>query len=310
MATPKLDTCPICNQPAAFLVGYAPNNAERTFEGRCDRCGFVRVRQRVIGDLRGQGRLHLLSAFFRTYPEKTPPLVTQENVAELLAGLPVPRKVPEKMNHLLKVLVQTTPILGKPAEFDARKDYPRIFASDGDEAYFLLGQLSLRELAAPVTGTGRYQVTVSGFEKLEELEATAYKSSRNAFVAMWFDSSRNPIYKDAIEPAVRSAGYHPTRIDLVEHVKKIDDEIVANLRQSRFLVADFSGQRGGVYFEAGFMYGLGRNVFWMVDKQELNEIHFDVRQYNFIDYESAEEAKERLYYRILAIEGRGPETGG
>ena len=45
---------------------------------------------------------------------------------------------------------------------------------------------------------------------------------------------------------------------------KIDDEIIGEIRRSRFLVADFThgdkGARGSVYYEAGFAYGLGLPV--------------------------------------------------
>jgi hypothetical protein len=54
------------------------------------------------------------------------------------------------------------------------------------------------------------------------------------------------------------------------------------------------------------MLGLGRNVYWMCQKSELDKVHFDTRQYNFIDYESSEDARKRLYNRIMAIEGKGP----
>lgn len=56
------------------------------------------------------------------------------------------------------------------------------------------------------------------------------------------------------------------------------------------------------------MLGLGRTVIWMCDKKELEQgkLQFDVRQFNFIDYESIPQAQERLYNRILAIEGEGP----
>jgi hypothetical protein len=44
------------------------------------------------------------------------------------------------------------------------------------------------------------------------------------------------------------------------HLNKVDDEIIAEIRRSRFLVADFTCEpgkvRGGVYFEAGFAMGL------------------------------------------------------
>lgn len=169
-----------------------------------------------------------------------------------------------------------------------------------------MGQLSVRGLVMPITGSGGVHVTATGYEKIEELEAASYKSSRNAFVAMWFDESLDSIYSEAIEPAIRDAGYEPIRIDKTEHVNRIDDEIISQLRQSRFLVADFTGQRPGVYYEAGYMHGLGRKVFWMVRKPQLHDVHFDVRQYNFIDYDSSSDARLRLFNRIMANEGRGP----
>ncbi|HEY4777350.1 MAG TPA: hypothetical protein VIH56_06790 [Candidatus Acidoferrales bacterium] len=249
--------------------------------------------------------LHLLSAFFRRYPS-VPPLVTTQNVDELIVGMPLLRTVPEKMNGLLKLLVDSKLPPGTPAPFDPQKDYPLVFAADWKEASYLLGQLSVRGFVTPVTGTGNVQVTADGYERVEELEAASYKSTRNAFVAMSFDKSRDFIYKEAIEPAIREAGYHAIRIDKTDYVNRIDDEIISQLRQSRFMVADFTGQRAGVYYEAGFMHGLGRNVIWMVEKPELKEVHFDLRQYNFVDYDSAADARARLYYRIMAVEGKGP----
>jgi nucleoside 2-deoxyribosyltransferase len=92
----------------------------------------------------------------------------------------------------------------------------------------------------------------------------------------------------------------------VEHVNRIDDEILSKIRQSKFLVADFTGQRLGVYFEAGFMLGLGRPVIWVCSKSDFAKVHFDTRQYNTIVYENTDELKKRLQFRIEAILGKGP----
>ena len=66
------------------------------------------------------------------------------------------------------------------------------------------------------------------------------------------------------------------------------------------MVADFTGNRGGVYFEAGFALGLGIPVIWMVRNDYLEEIHFDTRQYNHIVYETEVDLKQQLKYRIQA----------
>lgn len=63
-----------------------------------------------------------------------------------------------------------------------------------------------------------------------------------------------------MEPAIKDAGYDAKRIDTVHHNNRIHDEVIAMLRRSKFVVADFTGQRGGVYFEAGFALGLGLQV--------------------------------------------------
>jgi nucleoside 2-deoxyribosyltransferase len=92
-----------------------------------------------------------------------------------------------------------------------------------------------------------------------------------------------------------------------QHNNRIDDEIAAMIRRSKFIVADFTGRRGGVYFEAGFALGMGLPVIWVCSKDELKDVHFDTRQYNFIVWEEGklEECKKALQYRIEATIGRG-----
>jgi len=98
------------------------------------------------------------------------------------------------------------------------------------------------------------------------------------------------------------------RVDLKEHNEKICDVIVAEIRKSSFLVADFTGDRGGVYFEAGFAKGLGIPVIFSCQKGEWEEkLHFDTRQYNHIIWETPEDLKNKLKNRIMATI---PTVGG
>jgi len=92
----------------------------------------------------------------------------------------------------------------------------------------------------------------------------------------------------------------------VEHINKIDDEIISQIRRSKFLVADFTGHRGGVYFEAGFAMGLGISVFWTCRQDDIKNLHFDIRQYNSIDWTDPADIAARLRRRIEAVIGPGP----
>ena len=147
-------------------------------------------------------------------------------------------------------------------------------------------------------------LTPDGWQELERIENSGADSS-NGFIAMWFDATQDHV-RDCIEKAINDSGYDPIRIDKVQHVNKIDDEIIANIRRSKFMVADFTGQRNGVYFEAGFMLGLGRPVVWICNKSALGEVHFDTRQYNMLVYTEMEDLQKKLQLRIEAILGKGP----
>jgi nucleoside 2-deoxyribosyltransferase len=127
---------------------------------------------------------------------------------------------------------------------------------------------------------------------------------------MWFSDETQSAYADGIEPAITESGYRAVRIDKKEHNNKIDDEIIAEIRRSKFLVADFTCEkekvRGGVYFEAGFAMGLGLPVIWTVKKESLGDVHFDTRQYNHIVWDTPETLRNLLKARIGAVIGDGP----
>ena len=159
-------------------------------------------------------------------------------------------------------------------------------------------------------GLGRYRVrvTVDGYRRIAEVKTN--HDSAQAFVAMWFDDEMNDVYSNGIEPAIRDAGYQPVRIDRKPDVTKIDDEIIAEIRRSRFLVADFThgkdGARGGVYFEAGFAFGLNIPVIYTCQEDAIDQIHFDTRQYHHTTWSRPEELRRDLKNRILALIGEGP----
>ena len=216
--------------------------------------------------------------------------------------------VPEKLNLLLIHVCGLSTFPGQIAAFDYDHDYPIIAAKNGQEAVFYMQTLERQGLlfledTFVEKGVLGFKVSALGWTQSESISNLGGGSS-NAFIAMWFDPSREP-FERAISEGVANAGYRPIRIDRVEHLNRIDDEMIAHIRQSRFLIADFTGQRNGVYFEAGFMLGLGRPVIWVCEKTDLSNVHFDTRQYNIIDYSNAEELTRRLQFRIEANLGKG-----
>jgi hypothetical protein len=153
------------------------------------------------------------------------------------------------------------------------------------------------------------KLSVAGWSEIEKLGQQAPNSSQ-AFVAMWFNETTEDAFYRGIAPAIAAVGYEAIRIDKKEHNNKIDDEIVAEIRRSRFLIADFTCEkgkvRGGVYYEAGFAQGLGVPVIWTCRDSSMDDLHFDTRQYAHIVWKSPDDLYEQLKNRIGATIGDGP----
>ena len=237
--------------------------------------------------------------------------------------------VSDRADGILRYLSTRSETLGKQIRYRIFANmYQTVQLDDLDKAYFDLlsnsecvGSNDLVFLLTYLKGRGLIEhtginnpvpactLTVDGYSRLAELEKS-YKASSRAFVALWFDKSMGEAWELGFDPAIRGAGYEPVRIDQQEHVNKIDDEIIAEIRRARFVVADFThgakGGRGGVYYEAGFAHGLAIPVIFTCRKDSFDEIHFDTRQYNHIVWNEPEELRRNLTSRIAAVIGDGP----
>ena len=243
------------------------------------------------------------------------PTLTQEVVdyASTNSALPVN----ERADRLLRFIAKETKAVGETFAFQANDERANAVLAWSEStnlaeiAYFLgylnnIGCLKTRVSSDHFLFSAL--VTVGGYNRIAE-QATNTDSSQG-FVAMWFDGQIETAYEQGIRLAVEEAGYNPMRIDRKLDVEKIDDAILAEIRRSRFLIADFThgddGARGGVYFEAGFAMGLGIPVFFTCRSDMVTKLHFDTRQYAHIVWSTPERLRFDLRDRILARIGHGP----
>ena len=110
--------------------------------------------------------------------------------------------------------------------------------------------------------------------------------------------------------AIESGGYDPFRIAEADFLNPITDKIIAEIRRSRFLVADFThgtdGARGSVYYEAGFAHGL--NIPVIFTAQEGTKPHFDMSTYPHIFWnpDNLPAFRSDLTEHIMKLEELGP----
>ena len=244
----------------------------------------------------------------------------QPTVTEEIISLAKNRRllpVHERAEKLLRFIASSTETIADHVDL-SRSSYESLLAlawsestTRGDLVYlvdYLKATSWVQE--SPVSPQGRLELraTVAGYNRIAEAETNV--DSSQAFVAMWFDPQMDEAYDKGIMPAIEDASYKPLRIDRKPDVNKIDDEIIAEIRRSKFIVADFTqgedGARGAVYFEAGFASGLGLRVLYTCHKDKVNKLAFDTRQYTHILWETPEDLRVSLKNHIMAVFGEGP----
>lgn len=169
-------------------------------------------------------------------------------------------------------------------------------------------------------------LTFDGWKAARELNAQIERRFQ-VFVAMWFDKETEA-YREATREALKLAGYEASIVNEVKHNEFIMNKVLNMIKESRFVIADFSctdekieggkvknGVRGGVYYEAGYAKGLGLEVIHTCNKDAFEKrLHFDVQQKNTIVWEKdgdiiktwGQDYIGYLKEHIIATVGKGP----
>jgi len=297
--TKAIEKCSLCER-----VLKAPlYQGREVFEYQCDACGNVLITRDVVREFRGEldHKRYLLSGISRERTELNLPTlkIDEINVHEILISSNVPRNISQKLDKILLHLERESDYAGKPTRLPPQISFPIAFAKNINEFKFFLRQLDLRRWLNLDPDGEHVVLTLEGWNQIDEIQRLR-KPTNQVFIAMWFSDETKSAYENGLSKAVAECGFDPLRIDLIQFNERIDDRIIAEIRKSAFLVADFTKHRGGVYFEAGFAMGLGIPVIWTCRKDYITSAHFDTRQYNHIVWENETELYQKLKDRIEA----------
>lgn len=128
------------------------------------------------------------------------------------------------------------------------------------------------------------------------------------FIAMMFSDETNVYFEKVYKPVIQSMNYAVMRIDQKEYTGSIIGEIQAEITDSVALIADLTGNRGGVYYEAGIAKGLQLcnhpiKLVLSCERKffETERVHFDVSGDNILLYDSVDDLKKKLENRLTAV---------
>ncbi len=214
-----------------------------------------------------------------------------------------PTTVPDRLDRALVNLAAVTKHLGQQIKIGSEGVNPLLLAQNSGEVFFVIEQFAQEgHIKGKTTSLPTdISLTAKGLNRAADLQRGLLGPlNKQVFVAMSFDKALDDAWINGLKLGIEDSGFDALRVDRKQHNEKICDVIIAEIRKSKFLVADFTLHRNGVYFEAGMMMGLGRPVIFTCRKDELAKAHFDTRQYNHIEWETPAELREKLKSRIQA----------
>lgn len=233
----------------------------------------------------------------------------------------------EKTRRFFLYLLNENPIFGQkflldsddPSNKYSWREFHKISAWIGsynnEETNFFLSYMSDKSYISLNLSRQYFTLTMQGWDKLEEY-CSSNPKSKQVFVAMWFGGKfkieqMNDVYENGLKPGIETeTGYTAIRIDRVEHNERIEDQIIAEIIRSKFIVADFTCDdfevggikkpdvRGGVYYEAGFAHGLDKTVIFTCREDCQQHVHFDTSHFNHIFWKDVDDLKTKLNNRI------------
>lgn len=146
--------------------------------------------------------------------------------------------------------------------------------------------------------------TTSTGPALTSLLQKAFQPSKpQVFVVMKFgDEILDLAYKEAYKPVIKKFKLSCVRIDEIQDSKKISDQILEMIAESKYVIADLSGARPNCYYEAGFAHALGKELILTIRDGEA--AHFDLQGHRFIQWKTESDLKRQLTQRLKALEDK------
>lgn len=242
---------------------------------------------------------YLVAAWVRqkSRSNSDPIYINREDAKNIAANSP---KL-EPWDKALKLLTVIGSIAKRPGSIVESQalTFPDAYAHDEDEFDAYMEWLASSGLIH-YESMASLNVTAQGWQELSRMAQQHQATGTRAFVAMWFDGSMDDAFNLGIVPACIEAGFNAYRVKEDIHDERIDARIIAGIREARFMIADVTGERTAVYYEAGFADGLGKQVIWTCHKDHMGKMSFDTRQFTHILWETPKDLKAQLVPMIKA----------
>lgn len=304
----EISKCKFCESP---LNNSPEESDDDTYNLDCPVCGYYKITREACYDYNGSNIPNedkiLFCGHIRNNSSKKAPILIDSNIVDKISEIVLPYTrltVTEKINNVLKYIGDHSKSLTDFVDVNLL-EFPRFYVLKLDDLATIIRYLHERKYIRMQDKTDCYPclLTIEGWGKYEKLKEINI-NSKKVFVAFKFKTDfADNLFKTIQSACFKCKEFNAVKSDPLQHNEQICDRIIADIKESRFIVADFTGQNQGVYYEAGYAMGLGIPVIRTCRKDEVDskKLHFDTRQYPHIPWENMPDLEKQLIAKIKNI---------
>ena len=280
---------------------------------RCPNCGSYYTIDFFKSDI--DSNKHMIAGYlYEIKDDNEIPELDTEYIQKILNSPKIPKTTIQRLEKLLLYFYKQNEYIGQEYTFTTQNQTvpPSVaYAKSVKEIFNMIiemNNIGWIQLISQNNAVLKFCLVTRGLTYAEQLMTTNI-DSKKVFIAMKFNDEMYKVVDNAMRPALESCGFVAFPVYDKEHNNDINDEIIAGIKTSKFMISDFTYSSYGAYFEAGYAQGMGLEVIrtcsmdWLNmenENGEKNKLHFDVEHYSFIIWEDYEDLIKKLKNRIRA----------
>jgi hypothetical protein len=226
---------------------------------------------------------------FSSYDEKVA-LISTHDWEEELSPYPVQSGIAFFLADILLSLYIRTPIhyetRGCPVDYCDKRGDMEVGLSKCDFCSECRSQISYAVSQGQIT----LQQVVAIYKILDFVAGR-----KICFALMPFDKKFNRVYAKYIKPIFISA-WQCKRADEIYETREIINLIWEQILRADLIIADLTGRNPNVFYELGYAHALGKNTVLIT--QSINDVPFDLRHRQLVEYSSTPQGCKRLIEAI------------
>lgn len=167
------------------------------------------------------------------------------------------------------------------------------------------GMKSLKEFLSSGLITDEQKLLLSDLAEHKRIlpaKEAAEETSGKVFVSMCMNKKKYDFIEDVrkgLKQGIEDSGNIPYFIDKDVYNENMIVHLFKQIEQCRFMVADFTTQNTGVYYEAGYARALGKTTIFTCRADDFENVHFDIQQIHFIIWKDSDDLAKKLTDYII-----------